>query len=43
MKKKGFLALMVVAMVVFLAGCGGSSKEEGGESSVLNAGAGECD
>ncbi|NOU81246.1 extracellular solute-binding protein [Paenibacillus sp. LMG 31459] len=41
MKKKGFLALMVVAMVVFLAGCGGSSKEEGGESSVLNAGAGE--
>ncbi|AIQ57110.1 ABC transporter substrate-binding protein [Paenibacillus borealis] len=41
MKKKGFLALMVVAMVVFLAGCGGSSKEEGGESSVLNAGAGD--
>lgn len=41
MKKKGFLALMIVAIVVFLAGCGGSPKEEGSESTVLNAGAGE--
>ncbi|MBW4085535.1 ABC transporter substrate-binding protein [Paenibacillus sp. S150] len=41
MKKKWFSALMAVSMVVFLAGCGGSSKESDGKSSVLNAGAGD--
>lgn len=41
MKKKWLIALTVVSMVLFLSGCGGSSNNSTGETSVLDAGAGE--
>lgn len=42
MKNKWFISLMVLSMILFLAGCGkSSSNTSGGESSVLNGGAGE--
>lgn len=42
MKNKWFISLMVLSLIVFLAGCGkSSSNTSGGESSVLNGGAGE--
>lgn len=41
MKKKWVVSLLVISIITFLAGCGGSSKNSNGETSVLNAGAGE--
>ncbi|KUP25587.1 extracellular solute-binding protein [Paenibacillus sp. DMB5] len=44
MKNKWLISLLVVSMLVFLAGCGGksSSGTSGGETSVLEGGAGEA-
>lgn len=42
MKNKRFLSVLIISLVVFLAGCGNKSSDTtGGESSVLNGGAGE--
>ena len=41
MKKKWIIGLMVISMVLFLVGCGNSSNNVGGKTSVIDGGAGE--
>lgn len=41
MKKKGFIVLLVLTMATWLWGCGKASTTAGGETSVLDGGAGE--
>ncbi|AOZ94156.1 ABC transporter substrate-binding protein [Paenibacillus crassostreae] len=41
MKKKWFIGLIVISMVLVLAGCGNSGNNASGETSVLEGGAGE--
>ncbi|MDU2241912.1 MAG: extracellular solute-binding protein [Paenibacillus sp.] len=41
MKKKGFIVLLVLTMATWLWGCGKASTMAGGETSVLDGGAGE--
>lgn len=41
MKQKWLIGVIVISMLLFLAGCGKSSNNEGGKTSVLDGGAGE--